>query len=353
MRKGAQLWIIESIRKGRWSLLTPLLSGFFGAAIWLRHWLYDRGFLAPKYAPLPVVSIGNLVLGGVGKTQVALLLAQRLQKAAILSRGFRSRGERGKKALVVSAKHHKADECGDEPLLLASRLPQTQVVVNRDRYLSALEAKKLGAQVLILDDGMQHRRLFRDIEIVVLEGRDPFGGGHFFPRGFLREDPARLAKADAVIFVGKPAKGVEEKVAVLSEAPCIETQICVKKVLCFDGSPIASLKGKKVGLFCGIGNPDRFVRSMEEVGAVIVASYCLPDHKAIKEGELRAFAEQCQQSGAEYLLCTEKDRVKIPDFSAISELPIGWVEVELEVVKNREAWERLIKEITLLAGIKR
>ncbi|MCH9627673.1 MAG: Tetraacyldisaccharide 4'-kinase [Chlamydiales bacterium] len=353
MRAQIEVRIIDQIRQGKWGMVTRPLSAIYAFCVKVRHWLYDRKWLHAKHAPLPVVSIGNLVAGGVGKTQVALLLAEALQDVAILSRGYRGEAEKGKSPFLVSPEQNSAQRCGDEPWLLASRLPKAHVIVHHNRYLSALEAEKLGARVLLLDDGMQHRSLFRDLEIVVLGGVDPFGGEAFLPRGFLREDPKRLAQADLVVFVGEPTPRVRERVSALTEAPCVVTQISVKGAYHLDGKKLPSLEGKKVGLFCGIGNPSRFVSSVENLGAVVVASHYLPDHKTMGKKELQTFADLCLQRGAECLLCTEKDKVKLPKYAAASLLPVGWVAVELEITRNRDAWDRITKEITLLAGLAR
>ncbi len=353
MKTQLEVRIGEQIRQGKWGMITRPLSVVYALCVGARHWLYDRKWLNPKHAPLPVVSIGNLVAGGVGKTQVALLLAEELEDVAILSRGYRGEAEKGKVPLLVVPKTSSPQVCGDEPWLLASRLPKARVIVHRNRYLSALEAEKLGAKVLLLDDGMQHRSLFRDLEIVVLGGSDPFGGESFLPRGFLREDPKRLARADLVVFVGEPTLRVKERVSALTDAPCVVTQIGVKGTYHLDGKQLPSLEGKKVGLFCGIGNPSRFVISVEKQGATVVASHYLPDHKTMGKKELQTFADLCLQRGAEFLLCTEKDKVKLPKYAAASPLPVGWVAVELEITRNREAWDKMTKEITLLAGLSR
>ena len=353
MRRAVEVRLLEGIQQGKWRTLTGPLSLCYGALLRLRHRLYDWGILAPKYAPLPVVSIGNLVVGGVGKTQVTLLLAEALEDVAILTRGFRGTAEKGKAPLEVVPEQHGAAECGDEPWLLASRLPTVRVLVNRNRYLSSIEAKRRGARIALLDDGMQHRRLFRNVEIVVLGGSDPFGGESFLPKGLLRDDPKRLKGADLVVFVGKPSAAVEQKVAALTEAPCVHMEICVKKVHSLTSTPIAPLDGARVALFCGIGNPSRFVKSVEALGCRVVVSHYMPDHIPIGQKEFERFAALSKEKGAEYLLCTEKDMVKLPQFTQSSPLPLGWVEVELEVVENREAWERMREEIILLAGIKK
>lgn len=351
MKQALEVRAIEGIRSKKWIFVTFPISWLFTQIIRLRHWLYDKGWIGQKHAPLPVVSVGNLVVGGVGKTQVVLLLAKKLEDVAILSRGFRGKAEKRKEPLVVSTHQHLPSECGDEPWLLASRLPKAQVIVNRDRYLSSLKAKKLGARVLILDDGMQHRRLFRDIEIVVLEGKDPLGGGRFLPSGLLREDPKRLAKADLVIFMGQPSKTDLEKVMGLAQSPYATAQIKISGIYDLKGEGFPSIKGKKIGLFCGIGNPERFVSSVEALGAVVVATKYLADHKKIQAEELKRFASFCKEKGAQYLLCTEKDKVKLPEILLMPPLLLGWVKVDLEIIKNQEAWDRITKEITILAGL--
>lgn len=328
MKKALEVRLMEAIRKGKGRLLTRPLSIFYALGVRLRHTLYDRGLLKQNQAPLPVVSIGNVVVGGAGKTQVALLLAKEFKDVAVLSRGYRSE---------------------DEPKLLRSRLPEAKIIVGKDRYKSCLEAKKLGARLALLDDGMQHRRLGRDFEIVVLNGNDPFGGGHYLPRGLLREDPKRLSRADLILFVGKPSEWDEKKVKDLTAAPCVGAEVRVRGFFLQDGKKLETIKGKKVGLFCGIAQPHRFVATVEEEGAKVVVSHHLPDHTQIGNEELNALAALCKEQGAEYLFCTEKDWVKFSkEVKAI--LPIGWVQVELEIVRNREAWERMKEEISLRAG---
>lgn len=328
MKRALEVRLVEAIRKGKGRLFTRPLSALYALGVHIRHALYDGGWLKQNQAPLPVVSIGNLVAGGAGKTQAALLLAKEFKDVAVLSRGYRSH---------------------DEPKLLAGRLPEAKILVGKDRYKSCLEAKKLGARLVLLDDGMQHRRLGRDFEIVVLNGNDPFGGGYYLPRGLLREDPRRLSRADLILFVGKPSQWDEQKVKDLTTAPCVGAEVRVNSFFLCNGKKLETVKGKKVGLFCGIAQPHRFAATVEEEGAKVVASHHLPDHAQIGKKELHVFAALCKQEGAEYLFCTEKDWVKLPK-EVKTALPIGWVQVELEIVRNREAWERMKEEISLRAG---
>jgi tetraacyldisaccharide 4'-kinase len=333
---------------GAKDLLTPC-SWLYQAGVRLRHFLYDRQIFTKQFAPLPVVSIGNVVAGGAGKTQTTLLLAELLAKdlrVAILSRGYRGGAEHAKHPLLVDVNKHSADLCGDEPWLLASRLSSTLVIVNKNRFKSALEAEKLGAQMLVLDDGMQHRKLHRDFEIVVVDGKVPFG--KYLPRGRLREDLQRLKGADLILFVGVPSEEVEREVASLSAAPQVAARITLAGPFQLDGGQAEAIKGKNVALFCGIGNPARFVKTVEELGAQIVAAHFSPDHRILKEKGLRQFATLSKERGAALLLCTEKDKVKLSKSDL--PLPVGWVRATLEIVKNQQVWIKTVNEIKLLVG---
>lgn len=337
--------------KGAAFLTVP--SIIFKTAVQIRHGLYDKGILFQHKLSLPVVSIGNLVVGGTGKTQIALLLAKELllsMKVALLCRGYRAR--RGKSfPLFIDGQSY--EECGDEPWLLASRLPGAFVASGKDRIASAHEAERRGADVLVLDDGMQHRRLRRDLEIVAIDGSDPFGGGHFLPRGMLREDPKRLSQADLVVIVGEMALRDKAKLAELSSAPCVEVKIVPQPIReLVSDLPLTPLqRGTPVGVFCGIGNPERFFKQVEAMGLTVVATHALPDHKKIGKKEMEAFAVLSKQKGAECLLCTEKDKVKLSEADVPKALPVGWIPVDLEIVDGQTAWDKMLQKIKQLAGI--
>jgi tetraacyldisaccharide 4'-kinase len=328
------------------------LGWFYLLAIRLRHWLYDNKVLSQHYAPLPVVSIGNLVAGGAGKTQVALMLAKQLSETipvAVLSRGYRSWAERTKEPLVVDIKKHAVACTGDEPWLLASRLTHKQaiVVVNKRRFQGALVAGQRGARLAILDDGMQHRALYRDFEIVVVDGRSALGS--FLPLGKLREDPTRLKVADVILFVGHPCDSVLKSVLRHTQAPYVVAEIIPEGVFDLEGQPLESIQGKKVALFCGIGNPARFVNTVEALGADVLLTHFSADHRIPTALRLFAFADTARQKGASLLLCTEKDKVKLS--SNRLPLPLGWIRAGLQIVKHQEAWNQLIDKVKLSAGI--
>lgn len=319
------LEIIEGRRRGK--PLLRALSYLYKGGVRLRHEAYDRGIFSTYDAGIPVISVGNIVAGGTGKTPLVRLLAEELSKqlsVAILSRGYRSKAEKTGHVLRVG-KETRVEECGDEPYWLAQKLPQVQVWAGPNRVESARLAKENGAEVILLDDGMQHRQLKRDFEMTVVNGNDPFGKGFFLPRGWLRDFPERLSKADCIV-VMNPSPEIETRLRHFTEAPLVFAR--TKTTL--------SLKGKKVGLFCAIGHPERFLQSVREAGGEIAATFLKPDHETFQIEELRNFAEQ---SAADVLVCTEKDQVKLPE----CDLPIISFPSQLEI--DSKAWDELLNQI--------
>ncbi len=273
------------IEKGTW-YLAPF-SWLYALGVFFRNRLYD--WLPVIKVPATVVSVGNILAGGTGKTPLVLLLAQAFphRKVAILSRGYGGRA--------------------DEARLLARRLPNVKVYVGKDR---AALAQQVDADLIILDDGFQHRRLHRDFDIVL----DRESIRHYLPWGFLRDSPQRLKKADAVFTVGK------------------DFTFTVKRILDLHGNEIPSINGWKVALFCGIAQPQNFKKTVEGLGAEIIAETFLADHEAVDLDKLPKVSA---------LLCTEKDFIKLPP----TQLPIYYLEMELRVAEGAKRWEKLIEKI--------
>lgn len=316
---------LEAVLRGQKGVLpatyrlavTPL-AWIYGGVIKCRNLFYDR-FPGEKVS-IPVISIGNVVCGGTGKTDVVAAIAQKLSgKVAILSRGY---GVQIAKPFVVK-KEHGAEVCGDEPRLLADRLPHCLVIVGADRIAAAKLAELEGADIILLDDGMQHRRLHRDLEIAVWgEAR------YFLPKGLLRDDPKRMERADL-------------RVSLEKRSGCSLWKSEIQGIFSLKGERIESIQNEKVALFCGIGNPERFVKTVEELGACITAKKILSDHQKAEENEL---ALLLHQSGAKYLICTEKDQVKIQ-----SELPILWVKRRLIVDEKDPSWQKAMAKVRMIA----
>lgn len=316
------------------------LSLLYGAGVFLRNLAYDLRWLKSTRAPAVVISVGNITAGGTGKTPLIHLLAKELLplgSVAILSRGYRSKIERSGKIVKIDSMF-SSEECGDEPYWLAKKLPEVAVWVGKRRSLSALTAK---TKWILLDDGMQHRLLARDIEIVVMDGSNPLGYGYFLPRGLLRDSTRRLKQASLIVLShvhdAKQYAMLKEQLSSYTTAPVAAMTLRLNNS--------AKIAGKKVGLFCGIGRPQHFIHSVEELGAEIVDTLISPDHLLPSAESLNTFAEKCRAKGAELLVCTEKDAVKLPDHSSLP-LPLQPLSATLEWTFGEENWTKLKSSIS-------
>lgn len=297
------------------------LSGFFFLGVQLRHFLYDRGWLRSYKVSCPVVSVGNIEAGGTGKTPLVLLLAEafRHRKVALLTRGY--------------------GEVPDEALLLQKRAPFAKVYIGKNRLASAERAIAEGAELIILDDGLQHRRLQRDFELIAVSETEAVlkknGLFRYLPWGRLRDTPRRLFEADALFaqeFQGE--KGVD-----------IALKIAPKKVVeIHSGACLDSMAGKKVALFSAIANPRRFRRVVEEMGGSVLFEKIFADHSVLSEKELCSLGKEAKEKGCELLLCTEKDAVKLSSQKKIP-LPLYFLEVAAEVRRGGDFWQKLIAKI--------
>jgi tetraacyldisaccharide 4'-kinase len=335
------------------SLLRPLLlfiSWLYAGIIYIRNKAYDKGWMRKYSPPVPlVISIGNIVAGGTGKTPVTLMLAQEFYtntQIAILSRGYRSEAEKLTNPVWISKGNGPtlpASYCGDEPYLLAKNLPKAYVFVGCNRHKASNMAAKAGAHVILLDDGMQHRALARDLEVVVIDALDPFGLGHYLPRGLLRDSLDSLSRADLIVInhaVDESRfKSVGELLERYTKSPRVGVKMEVDQVLDFNDQAQADLKNKRVGLFCGIAHPDYFRNTLKGCGATVVDEFIVPDHMPFDHMRLEEFALRCKGNNAEMLVCTEKDRVK---FGAALDLilPVVWLKMRLSVVYGKESWKQ-------------
>lgn len=347
--KGKRKGLFASFLKGA----LRLLSWSYQIGVACRNWAFDRGWMRRYYPPVPVViSIGNIVAGGTGKTPVTLMMAQEFYTdflIAILSRGYRSQAENLPAPVVLSKGEgpmHPAAYCGDEPYLLSQNLPKAFVFVGKDRHKASNMAAKAGVHLILLDDGMQHRRLARDFEVVVMDAYDPFGQGFFLPRGFLRESLKSLSRANLIIlnhvYDHERFLSMKKQIASYSSAPLIGTKMEVEQIWNADGTAIETLKNKKVGIFCGIAHPEYFRHTVFNLGADIISHYSVPDHKSFNPEDLKKFAEKCKSQGAELIICTEKDWVKL-EKAAIQSLPFGWIQMKLKIVEGSLEWSEFIE----------
>ncbi len=358
--KNWEVAVTEIIRGKRSGLLASLvkcglwfISLFYGMGVRLRNALYDFGLLSQHRAPLPIISVGNIAAGGTGKTPIvqwiAGLLAPRYT-VAILSRGYRSAAEQRETALVLDREHPpRASDCGDEPLLHLHNLQEAIVCVSVDRLLAAERAQAAGAQMAILDDGMQHRRLYRDKEIVLIDACDPFAAGYMLPRGLLREPPSSLARADLVILTRvrdvQQARQLETMIRRYTRVPVIATRFKPTAIQLESGGQLATARGRRVAMLCGIANPAQFRKTLELLHADIILERLLPDHMALNPKELTLFAEEARSAGADLILCTAKDRVKLNPLNLPLEL--GWIDLTVQPIGDISPLTTLLARINL------
>jgi len=269
-------------------------------------WLYDRAgrirmVCRPAWrAPVPVICVGNLVVGGAGKTPVALAIARELivreRHPSFLTRGY---GGRLAGPHLVDPQGDNAVETGDEPLLLARAAP---CCVARDRVRGAETLVRSGADVVVMDDGFQIPALFKDLALIVVDGRMGFGNGRVIPAGPLRETVARgMARADALVIVGEDRHDVA---ALADGKPVVRATLR-------PGPEGAGLAGRRVLAFAGIGRPAKFFDTVREIGAEIVATAAFADHHPYTETELRRILADAEAAEA-IALTTEKDAVRLP-----------------------------------------
>lgn len=339
----------------RWTL-GPLLATVawpYGLAHQLRLQMYTRGWAPVKRLPCRVLSVGNLTLGGTGKTPLvealATLLRDRGHRVGVLSRGY---GVKNQGQITVVSDGEQClvspEEGGDEPVLLAEHLPGVPIVVGRDRYIAGMVAvERFGVEVVVLDDGFQHIQLARDLDILLLDAIRPLGLGRLFPRGDLREPPSALSRADVIVLTRwEPGLLVPPPEVKLPHppAPVFRSQHApVDLRMLQDGQtlPLASLKNRRILAFCGIGFPESFRRTLERLGAAVVAFFPFPDHHPYTRLELEALARTAAAHGAEIMVTTEKDSIRLRRL-----LPLIWtvweVRIQATIVDQSVAWETCV-----------
>lgn len=341
-------WMDEGKYFSKLFLFLP--SFFFKGLVKTKNFFYDKGLLKAKRAKIPVISIGNIIAGGSGKTPVTLALIKNLLersiKVGVVSRGYQSQKENenilgcmGKGPLYLS------DIIGDEPYLMAKRYPSIFLGVGKKRLISCQKLFEKGVEVALLDDGMQHRKLYRDLEIVVLHGEKIFGGNAFLPRGYLREDPKRLNRADLVLINHtKDFSRIKNIVKLYSKKPICFIGPKISGVYSLDEKQKLSIKNNRIGVFCSIADPKPFIRLLKEAGAIVVETLFGLDHEPLSNSRLQMFAKRCKKAGAVQIICTEKDQVKLLD-SFKASLPVGYVKMDIEFLHGKENWELFMDKL--------
>lgn len=375
-REKLQLYLYQLVHGEKPGILSAILLGvlrifsfIYGLGVRVKLGLYSCGIKKQHKLDCTVISLGNITVGGTGKTptaqQLAMIIRDMGYKVVILNRGYRA-GWKGDIGLVSDGKKifMSANEAGDEAYLLAKNLPGVPVVVGKDRAVTGEYAvKQLKADVVILDDGYQHWKLARDLDIVLIDTLNVFGNNFLLPRGTLREPLANLERAHAYLLtkVDQSSHNARNNIRnILARYNCIapvvesihnprafiEIEDWYKKGLRCTKINLEVVRGKRVMAFSAIGNPSSFEQTVADTGASAVEPVRFPDHHSYTMAEMQDVMQKAVDQGACALITTEKDAVKIPAEFIHSDrpLPMYILSIELDFVDGMEDLMLLIKK---------
>jgi len=334
-----------------WGPLLLAGSWVYGAAIYVRHILFRFNVITRKELTCTVISVGNITLGGTGKTptviNIAALLKENRKNPVVVSRGYGRKNET--QTIVVS----DGQSClvdskigGDEPVLIGSKVPGVPVVVGQKRYEAAVEALHLfNADVVILDDGFQHIQLRRTLDLVLIDANDPFGNGLLFPAGILREPLAALKRAHAVLItkIGRfeDVKRLHDIIGEKTRGKIFTSRMMPIDVVDCDGGeshPLSFLRGNTVLVCVGIARPESFVTLLTSLGALVAAQCIYPDHHDFTTADLEEVYKKAVDNEVDVIITTEKDAVRLRHLE-----PRGIYALRIELsVNEREEWESFL-----------
>jgi tetraacyldisaccharide 4'-kinase len=364
--KGFRAWMARQLM---WAL-----SGIFRILVQLRLWRYRSGWKHQHHLGCQVIAIGNVTVGGTGKTPVVELLARSLRdqgrSVSILSRGYKShkldrpqrwRDAKGRPipeermpkvvstgdALLLDSKY-----AGDEPFMLARNLDGVSVVVDKNRVKGGRFAiEHLGADTILLDDGMQYLDLAHGIDIVLVDSGSPFGTGSLLPRGTLREPPKNLRRAGYILLTKCNGRSNDELITRIRRynqtaeiIECTHGPIHLEDVFSRERQPLSFLQDKWVGAISAIAVPEAFEGSLEKLGARVEIRRRFSDHHRFTRKDVDKFMQRCVERDMELIVTTEKDAVRFPRPTSI-DVPIYFLRIEVEILKGREIWDDLIQRL--------
>jgi tetraacyldisaccharide 4'-kinase len=349
-----------------------LLSLIYERLVQVRLFLYRKRVLRERALGCLVISIGNLTVGGTGKTPIVEKFARALQKGgrhvAILSRGYKSVPRPSKRSLLAKLRGDNPDPprivsdgksllldsltAGDEPYMLAHNLKNVAVLVDKDRVKSGLFAiEKMNADTLLLDDGLQYLHLKHRLDIVLVDRQAPFGNEFLLPRGTLREPPRNLRRA-SYIFITKSTGASNEQLIkrvrrynrTAEIIECAHKPLHLQNVVTGEIASLEKLHGTFIGSICAIAAPDSFEDGLRKLGARIEIAKRYIDHHRYTEAELQSFISRCIRRDLEMVVTTEKDAVRFP-LLIKTEVPIFFLRVEIEILSGHETWEHCVARI--------
>jgi len=325
--------LISGQRHGAWAALQRgvlrTLSLVYGRVVAVRNRYYDRWSL-PKWLGVPVISVGNLTVGGTGKTPLALWVCQRLldrgRKPAVLSRGYKASQE----------------GLSDELMMISRRYPDAVAIANPNRFAAGqLAIEQYGIEAVVLDDGFQHRRLGRDLDVVLIDAARPFGFGYILPRGLLREPVRGLARADAVVITRADQctpTALDEIAGVVrqfnAQAPIVHAVHRPVGFTDLDGRPATAPAGGRVGCLAGIARPEAFVSTLNNMGHSPAETRWWPDHHVYGPNDVETIRRWVEETRLDTVITTEKDAVKLARVAADWPVPVLALRVEIEILED-------------------
>jgi tetraacyldisaccharide 4'-kinase len=330
--------------------LAAPLAPLYGAVVRARNRSFDAHPERAARVAVPVVSVGNLSAGGTGKTPLTLFLAEGLEAAgwtnAVLSRGYGGRRDIDPMSVEPDS---NARQTGDEPLLMARRLGPHRVVVGRQRHAAALRAlsQRPGLRCLLLDDGFQHRALHRELDLLVLDGVRRWGDGRLLPLGDLREPVASVRRAHALVVTRAARVPDRAEVAAWwathgSGGPIFWVDFVLSGLREWRAqTPAAAPPAREDPAFawCGLGHPEAFYADLLLAGHSWLGTHSFPDHHSPTPADLRRLQALARAEGATWLVCTEKDAVKLgPDHARVLDLPLWVAEQRVQGGEGLLAW---------------
>jgi tetraacyldisaccharide 4'-kinase len=354
-----------------------VLSWLWNAGAQAKLWLYQNRILHDHPLGCLVVVVGNLTAGGTGKTPVvekfARALRDRGRKVAILSRGYRSKSAPLWKKWWYALNHAEeppprivsdgervllnSEDAGDEPYMLARNLPGVIVLVDKNRVKSgAFAIKKFGCDTLVLDDGFQYMPLKGRLNLLLVDKTNPFGNGHLLPRGVLREPIKHLRRASYVFLTKSNGQRDPELEALIKQHnPDVDIIECAHRPQYLQRfgrppdaadarEPLTFLKNRRVLAFSGIATPESFEKFLRDLGALIVARERFLDHYRYADEDFKALFEAARENGAECLVTTEKDAVRIPD-DYICPLPLYYLRLEIDIIRGAADFDEAVSRI--------
>jgi len=378
--EGLETFVLEVIFDKRRGKRAALMRGFllgssllFTAAIKFRRFLYDNRVLRDATLGVQVIAVGNLTVGGTGKTPVVEKFARALQdqgrKVAILSRGYRSRprplherilnrlllrGDTTPPRVVSDGRSLLLDSevAGDEPFMLASNLKDVVVLVDKDRVKAGRYAiEQFGCDTLLLDDGFQYWKLRgRRQDVVLIDRQQPFGNNRLLPRGTLREPPSHLARAN-VIFItksdgqtGELRRRIQSLNGTAGIIECVHQPLYFEDVFTGEHQSLSVLRGRKVAAISGIAQPESFEGSLRNLGCALVYTKRFADHHRFSQQELLNFINRSKKRQADILVTTQKDAVRFPKLDR-RDLPFYFMRVEIEIKSGAEDFQDCVRRI--------